>query len=71
MNAVQFRILRNGNIPNDSVELTYHSGKSDLDAASLQAIREAGPFDKLPEKFSQPFAVLRVTFYYNLKPPTP
>jgi hypothetical protein len=70
-NAIQFRILRDGNIAKDSVELMYHSGKSDLDAASLQAIREAGPFDELPEKFSRPFVVLRVNFYYNLKPPTP
>jgi outer membrane biosynthesis protein TonB len=53
------------------VELMNHSRKSDLDAASLEAIREAGPFDKLPEKFSQPFILVRVTFYYNVKPPTP
>jgi TonB family protein len=71
VNAVQFRILRDGSVPEDSVELTYHSGKEDFDKASLQAVREAAPFNHLPEKFSQPFIALRITFYYNVKPPTP
>jgi TonB family protein len=71
VNSVQFHVLRDGNVPKDSVELLYHSGKSDLDAASLQAIREAAPFGHLPEKFSQPFIALRVTFYYNVAPKRP
>jgi outer membrane biosynthesis protein TonB len=49
----------------------YRSGKDELDTASLPAVREAEPFKPLPEKFSQPFILLRITFYYNLKPPTP
>jgi TonB family protein len=70
-NSVQFRVLRDGSVPKDSVELMYHSGKDDFDTASLRAVREAAPFKPLPEKFSQPFILLRITFYYNLKPPTP
>jgi TonB family protein len=71
VNAVKFRILRDGSVPKDSVELMYRSGKDELDTASLPAVREAEPFKPLPEKFSQPFILLRITFYYNLKPPTP
>lgn len=70
-NAVQFHIMRDGTVPKDSLELMYHSGKDELDMASLRAVREAAPFKPLPEKFSQPFVALRITFYYNLKPPTP
>jgi TonB family protein len=69
VNAVKFRILRDGSVPKDSVELMYRSGKDELDTASLPAVREAEPFKPLPEKFSQPFILLRIT--YNLKPPTP
>jgi len=71
VNAVEFRILQDGTVPQDFVKMVQHSGKSDLDAASLEAVREAGPFSHLPEKFSQPFVLLRFNFYYNLKPPKP
>ncbi len=49
--------------------MVLSSGKSDFDASSLQGIREALPFGHLPEKFAQPFIVLRFTFYYNLPIP--
>jgi TonB family protein len=65
-NTVEFRVLRDGNVPKDYSRIVIRSEKSDFDAASLQAIREAAPFGHLPEKFSQPFIVLRITFYYNL-----
>ena len=69
VNAVEFRVLQDGGVPNEFLKMAYRSGKSDLDAASLQAIRGAAPFSHLPEKFSKPFIVLRVTFYYNIEPP--
>lgn len=69
VNTVEFRIQQNGNVPRDFLKMAYRSGKSDLDAASLQAVRGAGPFNPLPEKFSQPFILLRLTFYYNIQPP--
>lgn len=65
-NTVEFRVLRDGNVPKDYSRIVIRSEKSDFDAASLQAIREAAPFSHLPEKFSQPFIVLRITFYYNI-----
>jgi len=65
VNSVEFRVMQNGNIPEDFLKLTDHSGKEDLDRASLTAIRALEPFGHLPEKFSQPFILLRITFYYN------
>lgn len=69
VNSVEFHVLQDGTVPKDSVKMTSQSGKSTLDAASLQAVREASPINRLPDKFSQPFIVLRITFYYNRKPP--
>jgi len=67
-NTVEFRILRDGNIQKDSLKMIASSQKSELDTASLGAVREAAPFSHLPENFSEPFIVLRMTFYYNLLP---
>jgi TonB family protein len=65
INAVEFHILQDGSVPKDSVKMVGSSDKSDFDRASLQGIREAAPFNHLPEKFSKPFIELRFTFYYN------
>jgi TonB family protein len=64
-NAIRFLVLQNGTIPENFVKLEIRSGQKDLDEASPQAVRKAAPFKHLPEKFSQPFIDLRVTFYYN------
>ena len=69
VNTIEFRILREGNIPDESVRMIVRSNKTDLDAASVLAIRKAGSVNHLPEKFSQPFIVVRFTFYYNSSPP--
>jgi Gram-negative bacterial TonB protein C-terminal len=66
VNRVEFRVMQDGKIPEDFLELTEHSGKEDLDKASLTTIRALAPFGRLPEKFSQPFIALRITFYYNM-----
>jgi hypothetical protein len=69
VNSVEFRILQDGTVPKDSVKMKFQSRKPALDTTSLLAVREAAPFKHLPEKFSQPFILLRITFYYNRKPP--
>ncbi|MGB9433404.1 MAG: TonB C-terminal domain-containing protein [Candidatus Acidiferrum sp.] len=66
VNRVEFRIMQDGKIPEDFVKQTGHSGKEDLDRASLTAIHALTPFDHLPERFSQPFIALRFTFSYNM-----
>lgn len=70
INVVEFRILQNGSVPQDFVKMVLKSEKSELDTASLRAIREAGTFSHLPEKFSQPFILLRIMFYYDANPQT-
>jgi TonB family protein len=70
-NSVQFRILKDGTIPDDAVKLVLTSGKKPLDDASLRAIRKAGPFANLPEQYSGRFIELRFNFYYNSTPSNP
>jgi TonB family protein len=67
--GVEFNVLQDGSVPKDSLKLVSGSGKASLDDASLDAVRKAAPFSHLPEKFSQPFIALRLTFYYNLPIP--
>jgi TonB family protein len=69
--TVQFRVLRDGKVPEDFLKVVFSSEKKDLDEASLQAVRKAAPFDHLPEKYSQPFIELRMTFQYNVAPQKP
>jgi len=66
VNKVEFRVMPDGKVPEDFVKMTVHSGKEELDRASLVAIRAAAPFGHLPEKFSQPFIALRIAFFYNM-----
>ena len=68
-NAIEFHVLQDGSVPKDSIKMVVSSEKSDFDAASLQGIQEAAPFNHLPDKFSKPFIVLRFMFYYNLPIP--
>jgi TonB family protein len=70
-NTVQFRVLEDGTIPENSLKVIFSSEKKDLDEASLQAVRKAAPFSHLPEKYSHSFIELRMTFYYNTAPQRP
>ena len=67
---VEFRVQRDGKVPADSVKLTTHSYKDELDRVARSAIQAAAPFNTLPSKFSQPFIDLRMTFFYNIDPST-
>jgi TonB family protein len=67
--VIQFEVQQDGKLPDDSLRVKASSGKKELDNASLNAIRNAAPFDHLPSKFSQPLVDLRMTFYYNVAPP--
>ena len=65
-NSVQFRILRDGSIPKDYLNIVSSSGRNELDEASLRAVRDAAPFGRLPEKYSADYIELRFSFSYNL-----
>jgi outer membrane biosynthesis protein TonB len=68
INAVEFRVTQDGNLAKEFPKIVFGS-ESDFNAASLQAVREAAPFNHLPGKFSKPFIEVRFTFYYNVAPP--
>jgi TonB family protein len=70
-NIVEFHVLRDGNVPKDSVKMISSSEKTDFDTVSLETISDAAPFSHLPEKFSKLYIVVRFTFRYNLAPPKP
>ena len=64
--VLQFRILRDGNVPYPEPMLVFTSGKEPLDRAALSSIRASSPFEPLPPAFSGPFIELRFIFLYNL-----
>jgi TonB family protein len=67
---VEFQVLQDGTVPKDSIKLSVSSRKKDLDEASLRAIRKAGPFDHLPDKFMGRLIDVQITFGYNVPRPT-
>ncbi|HEX2713381.1 MAG TPA: energy transducer TonB, partial [Candidatus Acidoferrales bacterium] len=64
--VLQFRIMRDGNVPYAEPALVATSGKDPLDRAALSSIRASSPFEPLPPAFSGPFIELRFIFLYNL-----
>ena len=63
---LQFRIMRNGSVPDPEPQLVGTSGKDPLDRASMSSIRASSPFEPLPPAFSGPYIELRFIFLYNL-----
>lgn len=66
MVVLQFRIMRDGNVPYPEPNMVGSSGKEPLDRAAYSAIRSSTPFEQLPPAFSGPFIELRFIFLYNL-----
>ena len=66
--SLQFRIMRNGSVPDGEPVRVYASGKEPLDRAAISSIRASNPFEPLPPAFSGPYIELRFTYYYNLMP---
>jgi TonB family protein len=64
--ALQFRIMKNGSVPDGEPVRLIGSGKEPLDRAAVSAIRSSNPFEPLPPAFSGPFIELRFYFLYNL-----
>jgi TonB family protein len=63
---LQFRIMRDGNVPYAEPNLLMSSTKEPLDRAAMSSIRASSPFEQLPPAFSGPFIELRFIFLYNL-----
>ncbi len=64
--VLQFRIMRNGAVPDAEPSFAATSGKEPLDRAALSSIRASTPFEPLPPAFSGPYIELRFIFLYNL-----
>ena len=64
--ALQFRIMRNGVVPDAEPVMVGSSGKDPLDRAAVSSIRASTPFEPLPPAFNGPFIELRLIFLYNL-----
>jgi outer membrane biosynthesis protein TonB len=67
--ALQFRIMKNGVVPDGEPVRLSTSGKEPLDRAAVSSIRASSPFEPLPPAFNGPYIELRFTYYYNLSPP--
>jgi hypothetical protein len=66
--SLQFKIMRNGSVPDGEPVRLAGSGKEPLDRAAVSSIRASNPFEPLPPAFSGPYIELRFTYYYNLQP---
>ncbi len=66
--SLQFKIMRNGSVPQGEPVLKRTSQKEPLDRAAVSSIRASNPFEPLPPAFSGPYIELRFTYYYNLSP---
>jgi TonB family protein len=66
--SLQFRIMRDGNVPDGMPVQVFGSGKEPLDRAAYSSIRASNPFPPLPAQFTGPYIELRYTYYYNLQP---
>jgi TonB family protein len=64
--VLQFRIMRNGSVPDVEPQLMSSSGKEPLDRAAYSSIRTSSPFEPLPGAFSGDFIELRFIFLYNV-----
>lgn len=64
--TLQFKIMRNGSVPQAEPYLVSTSGKEPLDRAALSSIHASNPFEALPPAFSGPYIELRFTYLYNL-----
>lgn len=67
--SLQFRIMKDGSVPDGDPAQLFSSGKEPLDRAAYSSIRGSNPFQPLPSGFKAPYIVLRFTYYYNLQPP--
>jgi TonB family protein len=66
--VLQFKILRDGLVPDSEPSLMGTSGKEPLDRAAISSVRTSSPFPPLPPAFSGPYIELRFMFLYNVPP---
>jgi TonB family protein len=67
--SLQFKITKDGVVPDGDPAQIFSSGKEPLDRAAFSSIRASNPFPPLPPGFKADHIELRFTYYYNLPPP--
>jgi TonB family protein len=67
--SLQFKITKDGIVPDGDPAQVFSSGKEPLDRAAFSSIRASSPFPPLPTGFKADHIELRFTYYYNLEPP--
>jgi hypothetical protein len=65
---LQFKIMRDGSVPQGYPILIRSSSKEPLDRAAISSIRASNPFEPLPSAFTGPYIELRAIYLYNLPP---
>jgi hypothetical protein len=68
--SLQFKIMRDGTVPDSDPQRVFGSGKEPLDRAAISSIRASDPFPTLPSQFKGPYIELRFTYYYNMPIPS-
>ena len=68
--SIRVRIQKDGTLAGPAPTLLLSSHKKVLDDHAMAAITKAAPFDHLPEELPAPSIELRLTFFYNLTPPS-
>ncbi|MGB2666737.1 MAG: TonB C-terminal domain-containing protein [Candidatus Acidiferrum sp.] len=68
--SLQFKIMRDGSVPDGDPQRVFGSGKEPLDRAAISSIRASNPFPTLPAQFKGPYIELRFTYYYNMPIPS-
>ena len=63
---VRVRVQKDGSLSDDAVTIVTSSGKKDMDAASVSAIRAAVPFGSFPEGYLGSNLDLKFIFFYNI-----
>jgi TonB family protein len=64
--VVRVRVQKDGSLSDDAVTIVTSSGKKDMDAASVSAIRAAVPFGSFPEGYLGSNLDLKFIFFYNI-----
>jgi outer membrane biosynthesis protein TonB len=68
--CIQLQVQRDGTITSPGVpRLVFGSAKESFDHNAINAVSKAAPFDRVPDSADGP-VVLRLTFYYNVAPPS-
>lgn len=63
--VLQFRIMRDGSVPQPEPVMMRSSSKDPLDHAAAGSIRASSPFEPLPAQYDRDYIELRFTFLYN------